>query len=153
MRAKSKTNELVLLESGFLLKEVFSDSYEYEAYFKLINSIELNEYYPSRFEVEFEAGGKAPRLHYPKDNSDVVVLVIPIDRKSDSPMKRSELRNNAWKKYGGLVPKIRLEIKDELAMRKRLLVPEGERKIIDKLVARERELGIRRLKKKKKAKT
>jgi len=150
MRRTAGKNELVVLESGFVLKEIFADNYEYEAYFKLLNSVELNDYFPSEFEVEFEEGGKSPRLKYPKDSPDIVILVIPIERKSDSPKKRSEMRQTAFQKYGGLIPKIRLEMKDELAMRKRLLVPEVEKKIIEKLVERERRLGMRRLKKNKK---
>lgn len=147
MRAKSKENELVLLESGFLLREIFRDNYEYEAYFRLINSIELNEYFPSELEIEFERGGKATRFKYPKDRPDVVVLVLPISRKMDSPKKRGELRNAAQQKYGGLIPKIRLEMKDELVMRKRVLVSETERKIIERMVDKKRQLGLRRLKK------
>ncbi|MBX3034501.1 MAG: hypothetical protein KF865_11305 [Bdellovibrionaceae bacterium] len=147
MRKKSGQNELVLLESGFLLREIFADNYEYEAYFRLINSIELNDYFPSEFGVEFEEGGKSPRLKYPKGNPDVVVLVIPIERKADSPKKRSEMRQAAFKKYGGLIPKIRLEMKDELVMRKRLLAPDAEKTIIEKMVEQERKRGIRRLKK------
>lgn len=58
MRKKSKENELVLLESGFLLREIFRDNYEYEAYFRLINSVDLNDYFPSELEIEFERGGK-----------------------------------------------------------------------------------------------
>lgn len=148
MRKRTGSNELVLLEGGFLLKEIFADNYEYEAYFKLINSTELHEYFPSEFEVEFKHGGKAPRLKYPKDRADLVVLIIPISSKTSSPKKRSELRSNAFQKYGGLIPKIRLEMKDELAMRKKLLVPDSEKHLIDNLVSKQRRLGLRRLKSK-----
>lgn len=147
MRKKSKENELVLLESGFLLREVFRDHYEYEAYFQLINSIELNEYFPSELEIEFEREGKASRFKYPKDRPDVVVLVLPIASEADSPKKRSEMRTNAYQKYGGLVPKIRLELKDELVMRRRLLISDTERKIVDGMVEKKRQQGLRRLKK------
>lgn len=98
MRKKSQNNELVLLESGFLLKEVFKESYEYEAYFKLINSIDLNSYFPSELEIEFERSGKSTRFKYPKDRPDVVVLVLPIAGEIDSPKKRGELRNAAFLK-------------------------------------------------------
>ena len=146
MRKRVGTNEVVYLEGGFLLKEIFADNYEYEQYFKLISSVELYDYFPSEFEVEFEDGGKAPRLKYPKDRPELVVLVIPIAKKSSSPKKRSELRQNAFQKYGGLIPKIRLEMKDELAMRKRLLAPESEKELIDQVVDQQRRRGHRRLK-------
>lgn len=147
MRRKNQSNEMVLLESGFLLKEVFKDNYEYEAYFKLINSIDLNSYFPSELEIEFERSGKSTRFKYPKDRPDVVVLVLPIAGEIDSPKKRGELRNSAFQKYGGLIPKIRLEMKDELVMRKRLLISDTEKRLLDKLIDRERKLGLRRLKK------
>lgn len=146
MRKKTTVNELVTLEAGFLLKDIFSDNYEYEEYFKLVNSIELNDYFPSEFEIEFEEGGKAPRLRYPKDRPDVVIMIIPIVRKTSSPKKRSELRQNTFQKYGGLIPKIRLEMKDELAMRKKILAPISEQEIINEFVEQQRKRGIRRLK-------
>lgn len=146
MRKKAKENELVLLESGYLLREIFRDNYEYEAYFRLINSIDLNDYFPSELEIEFERGGKATRFKYPKDRPDIVVLVLPIAREIDSPKKRGEMRDNAQRKYSGLIPKIRLEMKDELVMRKRALVSDAERKIIEEIAEKERRAGLRRLK-------
>lgn len=136
----------MLLDGGFLLRDVFEDSYEYEEYFKLINSTPVEEYAPSEFEVEFDSTAKAPRLRYPKDNSDYVVLVLPISKQTGAPRRRNGLRMNALEKHAGLLPKIRLEIKDELAMRKKLLAPEAERELIAQVVEDARRRGLRRLK-------
>jgi hypothetical protein len=146
MKKRIGQNELVLLDGGYVLRDVFEDSYEYEEYFKLINSTPIEEYAPSDFDVEFDATAKAPRLRYPKDDSDYVVLVLPISKQAGAPRKRNALRLSALEKYAGLVPKIRLEIKDELAMRKKLLAPEAERELIAKLVDDARRRGLRRLK-------
>ena len=147
MRKSLGAKDLVVVEGGYLLSEIFADNYEYEEYFKLINAVELNSYFPSQFEVEFEEGGKAPRLKYPPDRPEVVVLVIPITKKSSSPKKKNELRHGAFQKYGGLIPKIRLEMKDELAMRKRVLVPASEKNLIDQAVEQNRRRGLRKVKK------
>lgn len=148
MRKKTKdSNDIVVVESGYLLTDVFTDNYEYETYFKLTNSVELTKYFPSEFEVEFEVGGKAPWLKYPQDKPEMVILVLPISKDSSSPKKRSELRQNAYLKHQGMIPKIRLEMQDEFAMRKKLLVSDKERQIIDKHVSQIRERGLRKLKK------
>jgi hypothetical protein len=146
MKKKIGINEIVLLEGGYLLRDVFEDAYEYEEYFKLINSTPIQEYFPADFDVEFDVSAKAPRLRYPKDRSDYVVLVLPLSKNAVAPRKRSALRQNALEKYAGLIPKIRLEMKDELAMRKKLLAPAAERELIDKLVNDARRRGLRRLK-------
>lgn len=147
-RIKGKnSNEIILLEAGYLLKDIFEDNYEYEEYFRSISGVAIAEHCPEVIKVELSSAINSVQLKFPRDNDDTLIVMVPCSKKMTSPNKRSELRERNIKKYAGLIQKIKIEVKDELAMRRRALVNSKDKAALDSLAHRQRAAGQRRLKK------
>ena len=141
-------NKKIILEkifsSNYTLKEIFADSYEYEIYFQLANSINISNLCPNQIEIDFSTTAKRTRLYFPEDEIKLIKIIVPITKAQNNQKKRSELRTQHFHKYGELVSKIRFSTKNQLAALRKDLINENEKKLIDKKVKQSRLSGLKK---------
>lgn len=79
-------------------------------------------------------------LEYPDDHT--VLVIVPISAKDNrSSIKKAEIREKYLNKFKSYIPEIRLCIKDQLAIRRKFLANENDKKIILKRVQQARRKG------------
>ena len=143
---QKKKNVERLVVGDYVLREVFEDSYEYEIYFKLVNSIDISDICPSNFEIDFSTKIKQPRLSFPENDPKLVKIIIPISKAHNNPRKISEIRTQNFHKYADLVPKIKLSLKNQIAALRKDLVNEKEAIFINQEVKKARNIGLKKTK-------
>jgi hypothetical protein len=134
------------LSSGYLLNEVFEDIYDYEEYFQLINDIDVRDLCPSEIDIVVTTKVKSVRLRFPEDDPKLIEVLVPRYRNSkQSAKKTAEVRERYFKKYASIVPKVKIEIKDVLAMKRKILVSDKEEVYIGEKIKKKRASGLKKV--------
>ena len=138
---KKRTGEI------YILDEVFIDNYEYETYFSVASNIEISQIAPKELDVELTLSSRTKvKIHYPDDKR--VVIIVPILKKHNHPKKKAEIRLKYLTKFQSVIPEIKLSLRDQLAIRRKLLVNSKDKIVIDRKVKKLRSAGTRKLKEK-----
>lgn len=132
---------------SYILDEVFIDNYEYEAYFSVASNIEISQIAPKELDVELTLNNRTKiKIHYPDDKR--VVIIVPILKKHNNPKKKAEIRLKYLSKFQSVIPEIKLNLRDQLAIRRKLLVNSKDKVVIERKVKKLRSAGARKLKEK-----
>ena len=130
------------------IEEVFQDNYEYEEYFEISNNLCVSENCPSDIDIEITAKVKKVRLRRPRtpNEKDLLLVLVPSNGKKYSFKQREAIREKYLKKYCSLVDKVRLDMRDEFAVRRKLLINDSEKKVINARVRKKRNAGYKKIK-------
>lgn len=74
---------------------------------------------PEYVEIDFNGSVKAPRLYFPKNRADTVVVQLPIAK--NSPRAKGSVREHKLPVYSSVKGRIEVAIADEFAIRFKLL--------------------------------
>ena len=125
---KMTTRTIKKISPSRTIEDIFEDNYEYETYFEIVSDIKLGRNCPNTLEVQFNLKIKTIRLRYPEKDPSVVIVEVPISKTvNNSPRKKALLRAKYLKLFKSTVPEIRLELKDQIAIRKRTLINAKEK--------------------------
>ncbi|MCY4644908.1 MAG: hypothetical protein OXB88_09845 [Bacteriovoracales bacterium] len=145
MVKKRKKRVKKLIAGNYVLRDIFEDSYEYEVYFHLVNSLNVSDLCPNNFEIELSMKIRKPRLSFPDEDPKLVKLMVPISKAQNNPKKRAEVRSTIFHEYADLLPQIKLSLKNQIAALRKDLVNEKEALLIDQKVIEARNKGLRKI--------
>ena len=134
------------------IETVFQDNYEYEEYFEISNNLQVAENCPSDIDIEITSKVKRVRLSRPKSFEEKSLLLVLVPGGKMSAKEKESIRERYFKKYCSLIDKIRLDMRDEFAVRRKLLTNKQEKKLINAKVRRKRQVGLKEVKSKIKTK-
>ncbi len=130
----------VILKRGFSMKReegfevplsienIFSNKEEYLMWFtealhlirgKSKKNNTIGGLVPEYVEIDFNGSIKAPRLHFPKNRQNTVIIQLPISK--NSPRAKGSIREHKLPVYSSVKGRIEMAMADEFAIRLKLI--------------------------------